>query len=63
MKSIPTNPLLYATVKKEADAKFDKPSAYKSAWIVREYKRRGGTYETPKPKKSNLTQAIKKLKK
>lgn len=43
----PQNPELYARVKAEADAKFLAPtSIYKSAWIVREYKRRGGTYET-----------------
>jgi len=41
----PLNSKLYATVKKEADGKFAAPtSAYKSAWLVREYKKRGGTY-------------------
>lgn len=41
----PANKRLYASVKAEADSKFMAPtSAYKSAWIVREYKNRGGTY-------------------
>ena len=46
----PSNPKLYAKVKAEADAKFlAKTSAYKSAWIVREYKKRGGRYDEAKP--------------
>lgn len=45
--AIPTDMALYQKVKKEADAKFLAPtSAYKSAWIVREYKKRGGLYAT-----------------
>ena len=41
----PVHPELYASVKAAADAKFLAPtSIYKSAWIVAEYKRRGGTY-------------------
>lgn len=41
----PTNPALYAEVKALADKKFLAPtSAYKSAWIVSEYKKRGGLY-------------------
>ena len=44
----PTNKRLYNQVKKEADVKFVAPtSAYKSAWIVREYKKRGGTFAEP----------------
>lgn len=35
---------LYQKVKKEADSKYDKPSAYKSGWIVKTYKERGGKY-------------------
>ena len=38
------NPALYEQVKREANLHFAVPSAYKSGWIVREYKRRGGTY-------------------
>ena len=50
----PTNKKLYEQVKKEADAKFLAPtSAYKSAWIIREYKKRNGTFENPKPKDSS----------
>jgi len=41
----PTNPTLYAKVKREAKRKFDVwPSAYASGWLVREYKKRGGKY-------------------
>ena len=38
------NQSLYDKVKKEADIVYDKPSAYKSMWIVKTYKERGGTY-------------------
>ena len=42
----PTNKDLYNRVKAEAKKKFagDWPSAYGSAWLVREYKKRGGGY-------------------
>jgi hypothetical protein len=40
----PKKPQLYARVKSEAKKKFTWPSAYGSAWLVREYKKRGGTY-------------------
>lgn len=41
----PTNKKLYNTVKAEAKKKFNPwPSAYGSAWLVKEYKRRGGKY-------------------
>lgn len=44
-KNIPTNKELYSRVKALAKKKFDRwPSAYGSAWLVKEYKRRGGTY-------------------
>ena len=46
--SIPSNvknKALYSRVKAEAKKKFDVyPSAYANAWLVREYKKRGGTY-------------------
>lgn len=46
-KNIPTNPSLYARVKAEAKRMFDVyPSAYANAWLVREYKKRGGGYRT-----------------
>ena len=42
---------LYDQVKKEADEKYSKPSAYKSGWIVKTYKERGGKYaDDGKPK-------------
>jgi len=45
--NVPTDPALYARVKAEAKAKFDVyPSAYANAWLVREYKKRGGGYRT-----------------
>lgn len=45
MANKPTNPQLYSRVKSEAKKKFDRwPSAYGSAWLVKEYKRRGGGY-------------------
>ena len=41
----PTNPALYARVKAEAKRKFKVyPSAYANAYLVREYKKAGGTY-------------------
>ena len=44
-KNIPTNPKLYARVKAAAKRKFKVyPSAYANAWLVREYKKRGGGY-------------------
>ena len=41
----PKDAKLYARVKAAAKAKFAVyPSAYANAWLVREYKKRGGTY-------------------
>ena len=43
------NKVLYARVKAEAKRKFKVyPSAYANAWLVREYKKRGGTYRVEK---------------
>ena len=46
--SIPSNvknKALYSRVKAAAKKKFDVyPSAYANAWLVRTYKKRGGTY-------------------
>ncbi len=39
---------LYEKVKLDADKIYKKPSAYKSGWIVNEYKKRGGTYSGKK---------------
>ena len=45
MRNIPTNKKLYARVKAAARRKFAVyPSAYANAWLVREYKKRGGRY-------------------
>lgn len=52
--AIPGNKRLYAQVKALADAKFDSSGIYKSSWIVREYKKRGGKYIGSKPKSSGL---------
>jgi hypothetical protein len=51
MPNTPKNKKLYNKVKAEAKRKFKVwPSAYASGWLVKEYKRRGGTYSG---KKSN----------
>ena len=42
--NVPTDPILYNQVKKEADKIYMKPSAYKSGYIVKKYKSLGGTY-------------------
>lgn len=47
-----TNPKLYERVKKSIHMK---PSAYRSAMIVKKYKQLGGTYSGPKPKLSGLS--------
>lgn len=40
----PLNTALYAKAKKIADLVYDRPSAYKSGFIVKKYKELGGTY-------------------
>lgn len=48
-RNVPVNSELYARVKAEAKQKFDVyPSAYANAWLVREYKKRGGKYRVEK---------------
>jgi hypothetical protein len=48
-KNKPTNAKLYARVKALAKSKFKVyPSAYANAWLVKEYKKRGGGYKTIK---------------
>jgi hypothetical protein len=45
--SEPSNAQLYARILREAKDKFDVyPSAVANAWVVQEYKRRGGTYKS-----------------
>lgn len=52
------NEILYKKVKGEADVKFKSPtSIYKSAWIIREYKKRGGKFDQ---KKSNENVGLKR---
>jgi len=46
------NQTLYNQVKDDADKLYKKPSAYKSGWIVKTYKERGGTYEDDNQKKN-----------
>ena len=47
MAKVPVNKALYTRVNTEAKPKFKVyPSAYANAWLVREYKKRGGTYRT-----------------
>jgi len=51
----PTNQKLYSHVKTLANKKFKSPSGiYRSSWIVREYKKRGGKYSGSKSKSSGL---------
>tara|TARA_Y100001938_G_scaffold77531_1_gene107189 strand:- start:389 stop:571 length:183 start_codon:yes stop_codon:yes gene_type:complete len=46
-KSVPVNKALYSRVKAAAKRKFAVyPSAYANAWLVREYKKRGGKYRS-----------------
>ena len=59
MAPVPLNASLYSHIKKEADVLYSKPSAYKSGWIVKTYKERGGKYKGSK-QKSTLNKEIKK---
>jgi len=52
MPPTPLDPALYARVKAEADRLFLKSSAYKSGWMVKTYKDRGGKYK-PEDKPRN----------
>jgi len=45
---------LYEQVKQEANKVFNKPSAYKSGWIVKTYKQKGGEYIGKKPTNEGL---------
>ena len=56
----PKNKKLYASVKAAAKKKFKSwPSAYGSAWLVREYKKRGGTYSKGGSVAKNKTRTTK----
>jgi hypothetical protein len=53
---------LYARVKAEAKAKFDVyPSAYANAWLVREYKKRGGGYRSEKADNGEYEESLQDL--
>lgn len=50
----PADKELYSRVKSDAKKKFDVyPSAVANAWVVKEYKKRGGTYKSEKKKESS----------
>ena len=49
-KNEPLNKTLYEKVKAMADEKYEKPSAYKSGWIVKKYKELGREYSGTKTK-------------
>jgi len=52
---IPIDAALYSKVKAEANAKFESNTGiYKSAWIVREYKKRGDLYKGQVSKDTGL---------
>ena len=54
--SEPTNRELYNKIKQKANKKFKSPTgAYKSMYIVKEYKKAGGQYDRPKPTTSKLS--------
>ena len=56
MKPTPINKKLYSKVTEDAKKKFKKwPSAYASAWLVKEYKRRGGKYKGSKSTKTGIS--------
>ena len=47
MANCPQDKALYARKKAQARQKFDKyPSAYANAWLVKAYKKAGGTYKS-----------------
>ena len=59
--NVPVNKALYARVKAEAKRKFKVyPSAYANAWLVQEYKKRGGKYKVLKKKPSTKKKSGKK---
>ena len=54
-ENVPAKPALYSRVKAPPMRKFNIfPSAYASAYIVREYKKRGGTYTGKKSKRKGI---------
>jgi hypothetical protein len=49
-KNEPLDKSLYEKVKRMADEKYEKPSAYKSGWVVKKYTELGGEYSGTKTK-------------
>ena len=63
-ENVPVNKALYSRVKAEAKRKFAVyPSAYANAWLVREYKKRGGTYRKATSGGTKKTTKARKTKK
>ena len=57
--SIPIDKHLYKRAKEMADDVFEKPSAFKSGYIVKKYKDLGGRYRGQKPRDQGLTRWFK----
>ena len=57
--SEPKNKKLYEKVKDEIYKEYPKHSAYRSGLLVKEYKKRGGTYEGKENKSSGLNRWFK----
>jgi hypothetical protein len=58
-KNIPTNKKLWEQAKKQANKIYDKPSAYKSGYIVKYYKDNGGKFKGNNKNKDGLTRWFK----
>jgi len=56
----PKNQQLYETVKKQADRIYKTHSLFKSAYIQKEYKARGGQYSNDKPTNTGVNRWLKK---
>jgi len=62
--NVPADKVLYERVKRAAMRKFDVyPSAYANAWLVQEYKKRGGKYKVLKKKPPTKKKSATKKKK
>jgi hypothetical protein len=62
--NVPVDKELYERVKRAAERKFPVyPSAYANAWLVREYKKRGGKYKVLKKKPTTRKKSVTKKKK
>ena len=57
--SLINDPELYEKAKQIADEKFNKPSAFKSGFIVKKYKELGGTYTGKKTKTTGIARWFK----